>query len=173
MLVIKSEGTKESRSASRMPRGSSCATWWPRIWEKGKCQGRARPQLDRPSPRARFWDLAPHLALQNFKFLHVSSTQHCAGASKPLRWQELSSTPRTTRSFETRKGCIDQGSHYSTIRSCGILAISQVSITRRLAHGYGKSTGRARGMKKTPTNCKEGSPQTYHRKVCALSAHCL
>jgi len=28
--VIKSEGTKESRSAVRMPRGSSLATWWPR-----------------------------------------------------------------------------------------------------------------------------------------------
>lgn len=141
MLVIKSEGTKESRSASRMPRGSSCATWWPRIWEKGKCQGRARTQLDRPSPRARFWDLAPHLALQNFKFPHVSSTQHSAGASKPLMWQELNSTPRITRSFETRKGCIHQGSHYSTIRSCEILAISQVSITRRLAHTMGNPRG--------------------------------
>lgn len=29
-----SAGTEESRSASKIPRGSSCATWCPRIYER-------------------------------------------------------------------------------------------------------------------------------------------
>ena len=31
---IMSAGTEESRSASKIPRGSSCATWCPRIYER-------------------------------------------------------------------------------------------------------------------------------------------
>ena len=145
MVVIKSEGTKESRSASRMPRGSSWATWWPRIWRRGKGRGGAGTQLDRPSPRLRFWALVPQVPLQNFKFPHISSTQplnsclggptiatKVAGAQLCLKAQYAA--------FKNRKECIHKSSYYGTISNCKILKTSQMSINRRLANGYGKST---------------------------------
>lgn len=46
ILVIKSEGTNESRSASRIPRGSSWATWWPRICEERKSSKRCEEGWD-------------------------------------------------------------------------------------------------------------------------------
>lgn len=40
IVVIRSDGIKESKSASRIPRGSSWATWWPRIWKRRKVRAK-------------------------------------------------------------------------------------------------------------------------------------
>lgn len=93
MVVIKSEGTKESRSASRMPRGSSWATWWPRIWEKGKNVGARlghRWTDPHPKPRSGHWPLTSHFRISTF-YIGPAPSQRTVPMPRARRWQELKS----------------------------------------------------------------------------------
>lgn len=49
-LVIRSEGTKESRSASKIPSGSNWATWWPRI-----CKDKVAVRPDWTEEERKLW----------------------------------------------------------------------------------------------------------------------
>lgn len=71
-----------------MPKGSSWATWWPRIWEKRKRSGLGWDPAGQTCVKGKVRALAPHFLLQNFKFPHVSSTQpqHSCLGGPTMEW---------------------------------------------------------------------------------------